>query len=184
MFTTSTNVTAAAASSTTAAAVLSSFQMMNTPNNHSLVASSSNNPPWRLASPAVVSIINSNSRGATPLVHGNLLYIAASPSATNTILLQSPQTVRLLPPSLTVVNHSHGTLTGGPIGPPSSTLDHQYQVATCIDTPTLGRVEPMALQRATSISLATESADRVKVEPEEQVRRRRATFLTLVLHVF
>ena len=181
MFTTSTNVTAPAASTT--AAVLSSFQMMNTPNNHSLVTSSSNNPPWRLASPAVVSIINSNSRGATLPTHGNLLYIAAPPSATNTILLQSPQTVRLLPPSLTVVNHSNATITG-PVGALSSTANQQCHVGTCIDTPTLGRLEPPAIQRVTSISLATENCDRVKVEPEEQVQRRRATCPHLVVDIF
>lgn len=167
MFTTSTNVTAPAASTT--AAALSSFRMMNTPNNHSLVTSSSNNPPWRLPSPAVVSIINSSSRAATLPVHGNLLYIAAPPSATNTILLQSPQTVRLLPPSLTVVNHSNATITG-PVWPSSSTPNQQCQVGTCIDTPTLARLGSTATERVTSISLVTENCDRVKVEPEEPTR--------------
>jgi hypothetical protein len=122
-----------------AAIVHPSFQIMNTPNNHhTLVSSSSPNPSWRLNTPApsVVSIINGNS---------STFYIATQPSSTTSnIIRQSPQTVRLVSPSFTLINNSNTTLTGQ--SSVISSSNNNCQSSVCVDTSILGRLATSTIQ--------------------------------------
>jgi hypothetical protein len=132
----------------TAAVVSPSFQIMNTTNNHHTLVSSSTtpNPSWRLTTtptqPSVVSIINGNS---------STLYITTQPTTTANIIRQSPQTVRLVSPSFTLINNSNTTITGQtPVI--SSSNNNNIQSGICIDKSVLGRL-------ATSTTLREENSE-------------------------
>jgi hypothetical protein len=129
MFTTTTNINSLP---------VSAIQIMNTPNNHSTLAT---NPSWRLTTPtpSVVSIINGNS---------STFYIATQSSPTTNIIRQSPQTVRLVSPSFTILNNSNTTITGQP--PLISSSNNNFQSGICIDTSLLGRLATSTIQRQTS----------------------------------
>ena len=145
MFTT-TNVAAATAASAggsgpIAAAVTPTFQIITTPvNSSSSSSSSTTSQTWRLTptstssiikQPSVVSIINGNmtvpinSTDSTMTPNGNILYISTTnsqqnnPVTTGNLILQSPQTVRLVSsplhsslsvPTLTLLNNSNTTI--------------------------------------------------------------------------
>ena len=151
MFST-TNATATAAASPSTAAVCPSFSLMNNSTTHSLVTSSplSSNPTWRLTAPSVVSIINGNPTSVSMPTHGNLLYIASQPCSTTSgnLLLQSPQTVRLVSPALTIVNHGQTSIATAIPQLTAASLNQDIKPGICIDTPVLGRIEPAALARA------------------------------------
>lgn len=124
----------------TAAVVRPSFQIMNTTNNHHTLVSSSpsTNPPWRLTTtqtqPSVVSILNGDS---------STLYIATQPttSTTTNLIRQSPQTVRFVSPSFTILNNSNTTINGQvPIISSSNNTNNNNQSGICIDTSVLGRL--------------------------------------------
>jgi len=141
----------------TAAIVHPSFQIMNTPNNHhTFVSSSSPNPSWRLTTPtpSVVSIINGNSSS---------FYIATpSSSTTSNIIRQSPQTLRLVSPSYTLINNSNTTLTGQS-SVISSLNNNNCQSSVCVDTSILGRLATSTIQR----QLPSEHFEEEKVEKKK-----------------
>jgi len=163
-----------------AAAVPPTFQIISTPvtGQSSSSSSSTTTSAWRLTptsssstlikQPSVVSIINGNmnvtsstsvpinSTGVTMPTNGNILYITTTnsqqynPITTGNIILQSPQTVRLLTATPLQTSLSTSTLTllnnNNPrqiLTPPNS----NFKPGTCIDTPILGRLAPITIQR-------------------------------------
>jgi hypothetical protein len=151
MFSTTTNITgqSAAASAGAAAAVCPSFSLMNNSTSHSHVTSSSStNPAWRLTAPSVVSIINGSPSSVSMPTHSNILYIASQPCSTTNgnLLLQSPQTVRLVPPSLNILNHSQTSLSTPVAQLLPAPLNQDIKPGICIDMPVLGRIDPASLE--------------------------------------
>lgn len=161
MFST-TNLTAqSAAASASAAAVCPTFSLMNNSTSHSHVTSSSTNPTWRLTAPSVVSIINGTPTSVSMPTHSNILYIASQPCSTTNgnLLLQSPQTVRLVPPSSNILNHSQ-TSTSTPVAQLlPAPLNQDIKPGICIDTPVLGRIDPAALVRALEVPIKEEKVN-------------------------
>ncbi|CAF3533375.1 unnamed protein product [Rotaria sp. Silwood1] len=170
------------------------YQLISTPDNGSSSSSSTNTSTWRLPStltssiikqPSVVSIINGNmnvtssttvpmnSTGVTMPTHGNILYIATTnsqqhnPITTGNLILQSPQTVRLVStplhtslsaPALTLLNNSNTTIINNPrqiITPSSSSSSNNFKPGICIDTPILGRLAPITIERQNYLFQAT-----------------------------
>jgi hypothetical protein len=128
----------------TAAVVRPTFQIMNTTNNHHTLvspsSSSSTNSPWHLttpASPSVVSILNGNN---------STVYIATQPTTTSgNIIRQSPQTVRFVSPSFSLINNSNTIITGQV--PIISSSNNNSQSGICIDSSVLGRLTTSTTQR-------------------------------------
>ncbi|CAF0767608.1 unnamed protein product [Rotaria sordida] len=197
--TTNVAATAGSAGGPVAAAVPPTFQLISTPVNGSSSSSSSstNSSAWRLTStstssiirqPSVVSIINGNmnvtsstsvpinSTGVTMPTNGNILYIATTnsqqhnPITTGNLILQSPQTVRLVStplhtslsaPTLTFLNNSNTTIINNSrqiITPSITSSSNNFKPGICIDTPILGRLAPITIQRQiTNISPVQQS---------------------------
>ncbi|CAF2671085.1 unnamed protein product [Rotaria sp. Silwood2] len=185
--TTNLAATSGSAGGLVTAAISPTYQHLSTPVNGSLLSSSpSTNPStWRFTStsslikqPSVVSIINGNmnvssstsvpmnSTGVTMPTNGNILYIATTnsqqhnPITTGNLILQSPQTVRLVStplhtslsaPALSFLNNSNTTIINNPrqILTPSisSSSNNNFKPGICIDTPILGRLAPITIQR-------------------------------------
>jgi hypothetical protein len=171
-----------------AAAVPPTFQLISTSVNGSSTSSSpaTTSTTWRLTptptsslikQPSVVSILNGNmnvtsstsvpihSTGVTMPTNGNILYIATTnsqqhhPTTTGNIILQSPQTVRLVSsplhtslsaPTLTFLNNSNTTIINNSrqiITSSIPTTSNNFKPGNCIDTPILGRLGPITIQR-------------------------------------
>jgi hypothetical protein len=132
--------------------------------------------------PSVVSIINGNmnvsstttlpinSTGVTMPTNGNILYIATTnsqqhnPITSGNLIFQSPQTVRLVSstPTLTLLNNRNTTVINNSrqiLTPPiSSSSSTHFKPGICIDTPILGRLAPITIQRQiTNSSLVQQS---------------------------
>jgi hypothetical protein len=148
----------------TAAVVHPSFQIMNTTNNHhTLVSSSSSstNTPWHLTtptSPSVVSILNGNN---------STLYIATQPTTTTSlsgnIIRQSPQTVRFVSPSFTLINNSNTIITGHvPIISSSNNNNNNSQSGICIDSSVLGRLTTSTTQRQENFEEQVDKKNKTK----------------------
>jgi transcription initiation factor TFIID TATA-box-binding protein len=170
-----------------AAAVPPTFQIISTtvtgPSSSS--SSSTTSPAWRLTptsssslikQPSVVSIINGNmnvtsstsvpinSTGVTIPTNSTVYYIKTTnsqqhnPITTGNLILQSPQTVRLVStplqsslstPTFTRLNNSNTTIINNSkqiLTPPNSSSSNNFKPGICIDTPILGRLAPITIQ--------------------------------------
>jgi hypothetical protein len=145
----------------TAAVVRPSFQIMNTTNNHHTIVSSSSstNTSWHLptpTSPSVVSILNGNN---------STLYIATQPttSSSGNIIRQSPQTVRFVSPSFTLINNSNTIITGHvPIISSSNNNNNNSQSGICIDSSVLGRLTTSTTQRQENFEEQVDKKNKTK----------------------
>ncbi|CAF0896506.1 unnamed protein product [Rotaria sp. Silwood1] len=184
------------------------YQLISTPDNGSSSSSSTNTSTWRLPStltssiikqPSVVSIINGNmnvtssttvpmnSTGVTMPTHGNILYIATTnsqqhnPITTGNLILQSPQTVRLVStplhtslsaPALTLLNNSNTTIINNPrqiITPSSSSSSNNFKPGICIDTPILGRLAPITIERQITNNSLPQQSQSLNTNSQNQI---------------
>ncbi|CAF2137117.1 unnamed protein product [Rotaria magnacalcarata] len=130
-----------------------------------------------------------NSIGVTMPTNANILYIATTntqqhnPITTGNFILQSPQTVRLVSsplhtslsaPTLTILNNSNTTIFNNPrqiltsSNSPSCISNNNFKPGICIDTPILGRLAPIAIQRQITNTSHVQQSQVLNITPQVQ----------------
>lgn len=192
----------------------SSSSSSSTSSSSSVNVTNTSPATWRITpltqtiikQPSVVSIINGNSNGSSTTSsatntnsitipnNGNMICIStatthqlrpiSTTSSTGNIILQSPQTIRLVSsplhtslstPTFTLLNNSNLTINGNVRQNTISTTKTisssslEFKPGTCIDTPTLGGLTPITFQKPI-IAQQIVQPTQIKIEQFDPIR--------------